>query len=144
MTISLYTNNSENNVLDKNITPITTLSGTLRDECSIENPIILLEITGEEMANANYMYIEEFKRYYFINKTVVRNNLWRVYGTVDVLMSFKEEIKACNALCIRNENDISYYINDDEKMKYADCHVVYKKFPNQFDRNNDRFILITA
>ena len=54
--------------------------------------------------SANYVYIPDFNRYYFINDiTSVRQNLWRLSLHVDVLMSYKKEIKNTKAFISRNE-----------------------------------------
>ena len=91
MDIILCKNNSEPNKINKNISNLLTLSGNLKEDTSILNPVVLIEI--EDPAEYNYTYIPEFNRYYFINDIVsVRNGIWRISMTVDVLMSFKSSI----------------------------------------------------
>lgn len=102
MNIILYNNRAERSAVDKTallINPIA-MSGTLRAECSITNPVIEVQSTG--LITSNYVFIEEFNRYYFIDEiTSVRNGLWRISMTVDVLMSFKTEILNQRALIHR-------------------------------------------
>lgn len=65
--------------------------GTLKEETSIINPVVLMEL--ENPALYNYAYIPEFNRYYFITDMVaVRNGLWRLSMHVDVLESFKTSL----------------------------------------------------
>ena len=62
MTIKLYTNTSDKNHMDKNITQMgTDISGTLREDCSITDPVIkIAHITNFNIASCNYAYIPEF------------------------------------------------------------------------------------
>ena len=74
MQIKFYYNSSEKNKINKSISRELTMDGNLRDECSVINPTILVEHSN--LSNYNYVYIPEFKRYYFITEmTIVRNNL---------------------------------------------------------------------
>lgn len=92
MDIILYVNTSEKNRIGKTLTNTLTFSGTLRGETSVTAPVIMLE--ADDLTDFNYAYIPEFKRYYFISDvTSVRSGLWRVSLAVDVLESFKDEIK---------------------------------------------------
>lgn len=159
MKLILYNNYSENNKLDKNIVKIIELNGTLREASSIINPSILIElnpstlneyvvynsnkyvnyngikITWESfiydyVLSANYGYIPEFNRYYFISDIIsIRNNIWRLNMHVDVLMSYAKEIKKLKALIKRNEFDFNKLIVDDlvnyqydKDIKYYDVN----------------------
>ena len=144
MKVILYYNKSEEMRVDKELDELLVINGTLRDECSIETPVILIETTPEIMSTCNYMYIEEFNRYYFVKKDIVRNNLWRITGDVDVLSSFKNEIKNSFALIVRNENNINYFLTDAEREMYAKPHTVIKKFSGNFNNQFDSVILITS
>ena len=116
MEIQLYKNNSSNNTMTKSLTPVTTISGTLKDECSIIDPEILVAGTSQ-FINANYAYIPEFHRYYYINNiTIVKNGLYRLSLHSDVLMSFKDSIKGMNAIVARSSDNSNMYIID-TKMK---------------------------
>ena len=92
MEIQFFVNKSEPNKLNKILLPADTFNGTLREECGIETPSILIE-SDSTLTSYNYFYIPDFNRFYFRTSiTSVRNNLWRVSGKTDVLMSFKEAI----------------------------------------------------
>lgn len=91
MNIVLYKNTAENIRIDKSnyLTDILNLSGTLRKSSNILNPTF--EVQSTELITSNYCYIEEFNRYYFITDIVsVRNGLFRITCTVDVLMTYKD------------------------------------------------------
>ena len=143
MEIRLCTNLSENNKIDKNITEIARVEATLRDETSIINPSILYG--GAYPAGCNYVYIYAFSRWYFVkNITSVRDGLWRIDCHVDVLESFKTEIKAQTAVVSRQENNWNLYLNDGFFRTYQNPGINKAVFPTHFSKNDHRFILITA
>ena len=111
MNIVLSINNSEKNKVGKSLTSETTFSGSLKDETSITSPVFILET--ENPTNFNYAYIPQFNRYYFITDMVsVRTNLWRIRLSVDVLESFKTEIRNQNVILSASEdNGASNYLN---------------------------------
>ena len=91
-------------------------SGTLRENTSFLHPVIVIEKPTAPMKNSyNYMYIPEFKRYYYINDIVsVRNNLWEIHADVDVLFSNYTDIYESKAILAKAQ-DVSLsnmYIND--------------------------------
>lgn len=73
----------------------------LKDETSILRPSFLLKHDPNEPAEVydyNYVYCQEFQRYYHItNIESVRNDLWRIDCDVDVLASWKTQIQAASA-----------------------------------------------
>ena len=115
MTIDLYINMSEDNRIGKELQLVDTLTGTLKDSCSIINPVIKIE--ADNLSNINYIFIPEFSRFYFVTDAVVlRENLWQLTCHVDVLESFKDEILSHNAIIARQENLWNLY-QDDEMFK---------------------------
>lgn len=105
MSIFLYQNESAQNVVNKVLKNALELKGTLRESCDILTPSIMIENKDNTIFNYNYVYIPDFKRYYYINdfKNVV-NWLYQVNLKVDVLMSFKTDIKNLECVVIRQAN----------------------------------------
>lgn len=104
MNVILGVVTDEKNKLSKNFTNTVIFSGTLKQESSIINPTIVIEL--ENPSSFNYMYIPEFNRYYYIDDIVsIRNGLWRISGKVDVLNSFKSYIQSC-PIIISNTEDV--------------------------------------
>lgn len=67
-----------------------------------------------KVLTANYAYIPDFNRYYFITDiTAVGRNLWMISMSVDVLMSYYGSIINLSAFIARNENDYNPFIVDD-------------------------------
>lgn len=97
MTVTLYVNASERNKLTKSLTPGPSLSGALRQDSPMVDPVILLE--AENPTGYNYAYIPEFGRYYFIAEmTSIRTGLWECSMHSDPLMSFRSSL--LNVQCI--------------------------------------------
>lgn len=143
MEINFYKNKSEKNKIGKVLQDVITLNGNLREESSIINPTILVEHSN--LTVYNYAYIPEFKRYYFISEmTSVRNGLWRVSLSVDVLESYKSDILNLSCIVDKQQNQ-SYnnYIDDGSYVNRVDSFIEIVNYQNGFNANGE-FILLTA
>lgn len=137
MDITLQINNSEKNKLDKSITDIVTLSGTLRDQTSIINPVIVIEGDLSSFVNCNYMTISAFNRSYFINNiTSINNNLFEISAHVDVLSTYKSQIRENSAIIARQEKKWNLYLNDGVFKTYQNPYIVTKAFPSGFTQQH--------
>lgn len=134
MTLKLYTNTSDRNHLDKVITQQgSDISGTLREDCSIVDPVIKIEsITNFNLASCNYAYISEFGRYYYITNIVCTGKLYELHMHVDVLMSFKSQIRGNSAVISRNQGVYNLYLQDGVFKTEAFPHYQIMKFPSGF------------
>lgn len=113
--LMLYQNSAEVNRVDKTsyLVVVDTLTGVFREECSMQRPSVLINTL--EIPSFNYVYIPAFNRYYYVTSiTTVSYGLWRVELNCDVLMSFKDKIKALSALIGRQENNYNDYLVDNE------------------------------
>lgn len=143
MNIVLYANSSEINAVDKNLTELTTLTGTLREQSSIIDPIITISDIDNYISQMNYAYIPQFNRYYFItNVESVRNNLWKVSFHVDVLYTYREAIRANSAIIERNENEYDLKLNDGLFQTQQNPRIEQFNFPSGFNTWN--FVLAVA
>ncbi|MEE3499293.1 MAG: hypothetical protein VZS12_09215 [Ruminococcus bromii] len=144
MVIDLYINSSENNRVNKVLSGKFEMSGTLRGETNVVNPEILIEHTNP--TGYNYAYIPEFNRYYFINEfTAVRNGLWRVRLAVDVLETYKTQIKQMPAIIDKQQNkgNSNLYLNDGSYVIDSRSYNTILNFSGGFNDGGE-FILITA
>lgn len=143
MNLTLYVNNSEQNKLGKSLTSPLAMTGTLREECDILNPAIV--ITAENLTGYNYMYVPEFNRYYFITDIrSVRNGVWEVVGRVDVLESWKSNIKNLSCILARQESEYDMYLQDDSFRKESYTRVATLEFPNSFLSINKYILLVSG
>ena len=145
MTITFYNNESDRKLLDKKITVVKAVSNAkIINETDILNPTILISrgFYDQYILKANYLYIDSLKRYYYINNISFVESMVQISCSVDVLMSYKNEIRNLTCTVSRNQNLKNGYLNDNNYNIQAYKQVVSKMFPNAI--NNDSIILMTA
>lgn len=111
--ISLMSNISEDNRIDKfeYLSVFGTYLGSFRSDISIISPEFDIELT--EFPNVNYVYIQEFNRFYFIDDIIiVRTSLYHFICHCDVLMSFMSGILNLDVFVNRQEFDFNNGIPD--------------------------------
>lgn len=116
MNISLLYTDSPNNQLNKSVEQIAEYSGAVaRVNVSVENPVLILEESVSNIISANYCYIAEFGRYYYIvDKTADANGLWTIALKVDVLKSFASSIDDLKGIVQRQRDNYDMYLKDDK------------------------------
>lgn len=146
--VNLYKNISGENVVDKNIQLIYEINGVLREGTNILSPTILVDTTNIDISLANYVYIENFKRYYYITSmNVERNNLWRMNLRVDVLMTYQNEIKNLECLVSRSSSNYNRLLPDGEDVLSSKPIIEIEEIKNDVFSNGeteDHFVIITA
>lgn len=145
MQVNLYYTNDDEHKLHKTLTSIHNCPGSLKDECSWINPVILLETAEATACRANYMEITDLDidRYYFITDwKMYRDGLVEVHATLDPLMTYETEIRALECTIARNEVDADSYLYDENYKIDAYSNIVTKTFPSGFD--NESIILLTV
>lgn len=144
MEIKLYHNMSDNRTIRKKLLNEFSLTGTLRDSCSLLEPIINIE--NSNVLRFNYAYIPDFQRYYFVKEiTNLRKNIWTLELEVDPLMSFKGDILALQVVADKQSNSTvgDEYIDDGSLVT---DNYMFKSMYNFSKGFNDQgeYILITA
>lgn len=122
MVITTYINNSQSNVINKNLTQLQTFDVSLIHEFNILTPVLIFTKSNFNF-NANYIYIPQYNRYYFINDiTTSSGNRVQINCSIDVLKTYATQIKNAPCVVVRSE---SVGINQipDEKLPIA---------PNQY------------
>ena len=131
--IVLQRNNSEMNKVSKSIKDIITVSGVLKEETSIIDPVIKIECDLADVTDCNYLSIPSFGRSYFItNIRSIRNGLVEFSCHVDVLSTYADGIKSNTAIVKRQENSWNLYLNDGSFKVYQNPMVLTKAFPSGF------------
>ena len=111
--IHTYKSSAEQSRVDKTnfLTADMIISGVLREASSLIHPSITF--TSDTIPTFNYVYIPIFNRYYYVTDiTSIKNKLWQMSLTVDVLMTYKEALLACTGYIDRNENEYNGLIPD--------------------------------
>lgn len=136
------------NVVDKEFSSTgVDLEGTLRDGSSLIDPVIIVEANapGFHANGYNYCQVEEFGRYYYITNIVSINyTLWEIHCHVDVLMSYKEQIRMQNAIVARQEEQYNLMLDDGIFMCYQNPKIQTKLFSNPAPFETQEFVLVVA
>lgn len=93
---------------------VTTITGALRDGCSVERPII--GFAGDRMTSPvryNYAYVVEFARYYFIQDWEWYKGLWFAHMEVDPMATYKTQIGAASCYVLRAASEWDGKITDE-------------------------------
>lgn len=138
ITVNFYDNSSDNNVLNKSISSVSSKTITIKDDCNLLRP----EIYIDGVINCNYMQMLD--RYYYIECTALPGNITKITGKVDVLMSYKDQIKAQSAIIERNSNNVNTYLPDPERKitAYKTSHAI--KFSSGFSKTLNYYLLTTG
>lgn len=150
LTLNFFNNKSDRNVMSKTLetTGMTALQGVtanILEPYSIERPRFILDYTSQ-IGRANYFQVTESGRYYFMDSEpeLLSGGRMIITGSVDVLMSYRAQILAQDAIIERNENLVSTYITDPEVVIASDIEPDQAKFPSSPLLKNLQFYLITS
>ena len=126
MKVKFFATDSPKNKLNKNIRPIAEKEVKWKSDTQITSPTIQLKY-DETLLSSNYCYIEEFGRYYFINDIKLgMGNILEVSCSVDVLMSYADDIANISTIIDRQEYVYSPYFVDNQLLTSCDRTVVKK------------------
>ena len=141
--IDLYTISDDNKVVSKHLgTPTTFSNCTMKDTTEVTNPTIRIS-TSSNLSGYNYCQIDRYNRYYFIDKIeTTPDGYWLLHCRCDVLMSYKNQIKALTGTLVWSQTTYNGYLNDSEYNALAYRKIVTKQFPTALD--DDCFILMTV
>ena len=128
MNLNLFQNNSDKNVMWKQITTKANLTGTLREGCSVLEPIIKVEgISAADIPYINYAEIVDFGRYYYITDIVLVGKLYEIHCHIDVLMTYKDQLKNIPAVIARHETTNNVMLTDGLIKTYADPNIEIRR-----------------
>lgn len=142
VTIVFYNNTAGTNVLDKTsyLNELQTVNGLMYDTFNLINTTLLVRYFNN---NSNYCYIRELNKYFFIeNVEIVDNTKVKLTLKLDVLQTFKEEIKELY-VTISERETANGYINS--RSVIYDIRPNFDKidFPNQIFNENGQIIMLT-
>ena len=141
--ILIQQNQSEKNKVDKVVSTLSTVSGTLRQETSIIDPVFIVAGDLDVFIGVNYLTVSSFGRSYFVNNIrSVRSGLVELTCHVDVLSSFAAQIRTNSAIIRRQENNWNLYLNDGTFKVYQNPIVLTKAFPSGF--TTQEYVLAVA
>lgn len=151
MIIKLYTIKDDRRQLEKTLNAETlqrTMIGQLKSDCSVMDPII--EITYDPViVGCNYMYIDEFGRYYHITNMDVGAQRAFIHAHVDVLQTYAMQIRQLDCIVERQESrdHSNLYLNDGmfRALNYKIISTVaFPKTPFMNGRQNVDSLILTV
>ena len=147
MTIYLYQITDDRKVVSKTLseTPLATLTATIKSDCDILDPTLEVAYSAN-IASANYMYIPDWGRYYYLTRKTVGAQRAFIGGPVDVLKSYDSGIRGLKCIIQRQEDvDRCDMYVEDKAFKCESRRIVSRReFPGGFDKDNSSFILTTG
>lgn len=133
MDIAFYSASAPNNAIDKLTTAelVDSYSGPATIDVSDLNPTLILERGGGSATNlANYAYILDFGRAYFIEEQIqlTSKNMFAYKLRLDPLQSFSASILDLNVVVERQTENYDMYLPDNQIP--VDCRkaISYRKF----------------
>lgn len=119
MQIDFYVNftkrkNSTKRPVESGIVAKHTLTGYLKEPCSVMNPVINIQNIPVQNAPCvmTYAYIPTFYRYYFVKDWTWNDGLWTVSLEVDVLATYRTHIGETTAYVERCASAFNTYVMD--------------------------------
>lgn len=145
MKLTLYKCDAEKNKVNKsrNLTMPYTIEGTLRAESSVIDPVIMIKKDNPTVSMYNYIYIPDFKRYYFItNITSIRTDLWEISMHVDVLYTWASYIRTNYAVIDKSQNsNFNWYLDDNSLVFDSHVYNEIKPFTSGFNEQGTNILI---
>lgn len=133
MNIYFYSTKSESNRLEKVLENETLLSGTMKNGIDLMNPVLQV---ATNLMQFNYCYIPSLSRYYFIDKVeITRTHLYTLYLKLDVLQTYKEQIKELKVVLSGSQSN-PYYKNYIDGVDVRTEYTTHQ-FENNFEENGE-------
>lgn len=144
MNITLYKQTKDRDIIEKKLTEAFNFTAYARKEFDIENPVITVESAVADITKYNYVYIEDYHRYYFINKhRALRTGLYELECEEDYLYTWKDTVYTWVVQLERAQKsgNVNMYLNDSAlsqmsgnnftQWNFTDENGVAQKFPDE-------------
>lgn len=104
--------------------PMAVYECRMLDACSILRPVILLNVGPQaNPTGANYAYIAEYKRYYWVSDWTINRGQWVATLSIDPLASWKEEIGNSFQYVLRSASAFNGYVQDTMYPALSKCTI---------------------
>ena len=139
---SLYISNINMDSVSYITTPIYNMNVIYKENENKDTPNLELAYNSNLYEYANYAYCVDTGYYFYLAEPVCANHRLFFNAEVDLLMTYKDDIKKLGAIIARQENSFNTYLEDDRVAVFANRKVNAIKFPSGFS-NTDNYILAT-
>ena len=126
--VTLYYNADKNIVAQKHLTSVGSFEGDFRATADVLRPTLIIQ--AEIPTSANYVYIPDFHRYYYISdRREITKDLTEFSLYVDVRKSFYNNLLSDTGIVARNTNNYNMYLADNKIPISAHKALSIQKFP---------------
>lgn len=112
MIIQLFSSFSkkENSTKKPSGTVDKSVTGVLKEPCSLSNPVFKIERFTPDVSPANYTYaiIPTFHRFYFVEDWIWADGLWECHMSIDVLATYRDIIGASSEYVLRTDSTTNF------------------------------------
>lgn len=145
LTATLMVSSSPVEKIGKSLTSGDSFSVVLKEDTSLLRPVLEV-VTSSNLSGYNYLYIEEFSRYYFIDDIVSLNDgRWEISAHVDVLETYKTAILANSAVIRRQASLYNLYLDDPDFHSLNYDRIQTLKFPaNNFNKALNYILVVNG
>lgn len=146
MNLTYYNNVTDERYIVKKITQISLAEHAnpveikMIDNSSIVKPTFKMRDVDVYMT-ANYCYVDDLHRYYYIDNITVSKGFAFLECTEDVLMTYKESLHDLEVLVDRNQWDYNLYQVDDKLTLNNYMSQKRIEFPDGFNSETQQFLL---
>lgn len=145
MNITLYKQTKDRDIIEKKLTNAFNFTAYARKEFDIENPVITVESNVADITKYNYVYIEDYHRYYFINKhRALRTGLYELDCEEDYLYTWKESVYSWTVELERAQYDWNLYFKDSEMMCIEGHNLNVLEFPNSLPTTKHNILIVNG
>lgn len=144
MTITLYKIPDDKRTVDKTLNTTTNLgdlTAHFKEDTDILNPVLEIAYNAT-YTSANYCYISDWNRWYFI--TGMETGAQRLYLRchVDVLYTYRDEIRDLKCVIARQEEKYNTYLNDAAWHNLQYKQIARAVYPKSFSDTGDYVLAI--
>lgn len=133
MLAKFYNNKSDERYVNKNIElKHDNIDIKLKNDTELVRPVLVLQ-SGLLNPSVNYVWIENFGRYYFIRDTKLTQGMVEISCECDVLSSFKKALFNQNVIVKRNQYLYNMYLEDSQYKVQNRTSVRTVVFPSGFN-----------
>ena len=146
MQLTYYNNTTDKRYLVKKITQLSKAGHSnpvtvhLIDDTNIVHPTFKMADVDLYMT-ANYCYVDDLHRYYYIDKITTSKGWSYLECTEDVLMTYAHDIGNLDTIVDRNEIDYNLYQVDNEMMVNNYTSFQRIEFAKGFEKEKQNFIM---
>lgn len=128
--LTFYKTSDDPRRINKTLSTVGTATAAPTAAVDMLTPVLTLNYNSA-LLSANYVYISEFSRYYYIqNLEIDTAQRLNISCAIDVLMSHAKEIKNCNVIAKRSETKYNLYLRDDNAPTEQKTQVQIKTLKN--------------